>query len=498
MCNLYFSSKLIYSYLMLDFVALLLPFKIVSIQSSRRGLVRVNVLCSYSSMLTVVRYFSFVPVLLISLSMDAQNRAKFDFEDGAPLYRILDRAEDAFGVKVYYHPDHIPTYAAYISNDSINLLDLFQQVATGTSLQFVKYSSSSYVAAPVRFQNKAYADEVVDGWKKGRYRSPDDEVASTLRFVQGSDEGQEGQVVFSGKVLDEETGDPLYGVTLFHPELAVGTTTDLGGIFSLALPAGEHVLTLRLLGYLEQPIRLELYAPGSPVTIALIEQAIAMDEVVVSARSGERALRDRATGIQRISARELKQLPTLAGELNVLQSLTTQAGVSQTSEGSSAITVRGGGLDQNLVLQGGMAILYPAHALGFFPVFHPDLVAGVELYKGYIPARFGGRSTSVIDVAWKTGDYKKWSMQAGTGFFSSRLCASGPILKDKVSLIVGGRFSHLNYLLKTIISFLGIHIIIFRVELRHDNASLKKHTSLLKFQPASLSTILTNCEQHAA
>jgi len=177
-----------------------------------------------------IRYALLFISLLSVGSIFAQKRAALDF-DGAPLYRVLDRVEGAFGIKVYYHPDHIPSFETYISRDSLTIFELFQQATAGTSLQLVKYNSSSYIAAPERFQSKKYADEVVEGWETGRYRSPDDQVAPLLRLKQGDGDQQQGPLVFSGKLIDETTKEPLFGVTLYHAQLARGTTSDLDGSF---------------------------------------------------------------------------------------------------------------------------------------------------------------------------------------------------------------------------------------------------------------------------
>ena len=175
--------------------------------------------------------------------------------------------------------------------------------------------------------------------------------------------------------------------------------------------------------------------------------AATLAEVVVAARNEAVRTRQAAGGLTTLSAREIKLLPAFTAEPDVLLALTRAPGVAATSEGSVGLSVRGGGLDANLVRQGGMPVLYPAHALGFFPAFHGDLVAGVELYRGYVPAGIGGRSSSAIDVEWRTGDFEEWHVSGATGPLSSRVAVDGPIIPGKVSVIAGARRSHLNWLL---------------------------------------------------
>ena len=373
---------------------------------------------------------------------------------GEPLYRAFDRIADRFDVDVFYHPDHVPTFDAYVPLGDLTLIELFRAATAGTNLALVKYEADTYVVAPATRQDKAYADEVVEGWRTGRFRSPDNPVRRALELTYGTGEapapGDTASVALRGSVFDAETDEPLFGVVVFDPARAAGTTTDLDGNFSLNVPRGPRRLELRLLGYEVQPLEIDVRGSGSALSLGLYPQTVGFDEVVVTARSSGRAQREAAAGVARITARELELLPALTGDVDVLAALTSRAGVATAAEGSAGVSVRGGALDQNLVRQAGMTVLYPAHALGFYPVFHPNLVQGVDLYRGYVPASFGGRAASVVDVEWRRGDMRRWSLAGAGGLFASRLAVEGPIVRDKLSVIAGGRVSYLNYLLSEI------------------------------------------------
>jgi len=373
-----------------------------------------------------------------------------------PLYRAFDRIGDRFEVEILYHPDDIPFYESTV-REPRSLLEAFNEAVGGTNLRLVKYSGNTFVVAPIARQDKAYGAEVVQGWRSGKFRSPDNAVREILRFKVGEEQetsrpsgsGQAGtlKALVRGTLFDAANDEPLSGAIVYHPASAAGTTTELDGTFALELPEGKQLIELRFLGYTTQPVEVDLRGSGQLPVIRLEAAAAALAEVVVSARDDARTQRDATGGLRRITSRNLKLLPVLSGDVDVLQALTRTAGVAATSEASAGITVRGGGLDANLVRQGGMPVLYPAHALGFFPLFHPDLVSGVNLYRGYVPPHLGGRSASVVDVDWRAGNFERWSGRGSIGLLSGRISAQGPIIKNRLSVIVGARRSYINYIL---------------------------------------------------
>ncbi len=365
-----------------------------------------------------------------------------------PMYRVLDRLGEHLGLQIYYDPETIPYASSSVRDRGNGATDLLTQATIGTVVRIVPYDAKTYVAAPERILDASYGRRIVEAWRSGEMRSPDDKVAATQTLRVGNTTAPaSGTAVFAGTITDASSGEPLIGATVFEARTGLGTATDVNGAFELELVAGTHRLELGLLGYLDQPVSLELIGPGAPVRLTMQPTTIDFAEVVVSANSSQQKQRDAVRGLTVLSSRDLKTLPTLGGELNVLLGLSTQAGVTSTSEGSSAISVRGGALDQNLVLQAGMPLLYPSHALGFYPVFHPDLVANVELYKGYVPAEFGERAASVLEVNWRNGDLERWRARGTVGPFAGRASLEGPLVKRHVSLLVGARKSYVNYAL---------------------------------------------------
>ena len=389
-------------------------------------------------------------VELLGFSQNKIDKNEALLISGEPLYRAFDRIGARYGVNIYYHPDDIPFYSAYVPQGEMSLIEIFNSATVGTNLLLVKYSGDTYVVAPISKQDKAYATDVVEGWKSGRYRSLDNPVREVIEQEVGTTSAGEDLVTISGLVVENDTNEPVIGAIVYHQASQTGTTTDVDGRYELKVPLGVQRLEIRMLGFESQPLELSIRGEGQVQVVHLYTQVMGFDEVVVSARSEKQVIQETVAGIRQVSKRELKLLPVLSGDVDILQALLTTAGVAASSEGSAAVSVRGGGLDQNLVLQNGMPVLYPAHALGFYPLFNPDFISGVKLYRGYIPAHLGGRAASVIDVDWKTADMERWHLNGSGGLLTSRLTVEGPIVKDKVSLILGGRFSHTGYILRAI------------------------------------------------
>ena len=370
--------------------------------------------------------------------------------DDEPLYRAFDRIGERYGTRVLYDPAEVPSFPTTLRQRGSGVETLLAAVA-GTNLEYVAVARDTFVVAPGTRLTREYAAEVLVAWRAGRYRSPDRAVAEAIRLRVGPTDvlaATGARVTVTGEVRDRETGERLVGANVLHPASRSGTVTEVDGSFSIELPTGDQRIEIRSIGYVTQPVALEVAGAGALPTLGLRVGAAALSEVVVSARSERVRLRESTGGLTRLTPRELSLLPAPTGELDVLQALTRGAGVATVAEGAAAISVRGGGLDANLVRQGGIPVLYPAHALGFYPVFHPDLVSGVELYRGYVPAEFGGRAASVVDVGWRTGDFERWHLRGSVGFLASRIGVDGPLWKDRVSIVAGARRSHLNWVLR--------------------------------------------------
>ncbi|GGA77151.1 collagen-binding protein [Flavobacterium palustre] len=251
----------------------------------------------------------------------------------------------------------------------------------------------------------------------------------------------------SGIITDAKNNETLIGVNLYFPDLKIGTTTNEYGFYSISVPQGNQNLIISYLGYqnIQQSISL---TKNSKMNWALTENGEMLNEVIISTNQGQTNTRTPEMSVNKLSMATIKKMPVVLGEVDVIKSILLLPGVTNAGEGASGFNVRGGGADQNLILLDEATIYNSSHVFGFFSVFNPDAIKDLKLYKGGIPARFGGRASSVLDIYQKDGNSNDFHMNGGIGLISSRLLAEGPIVKDRGSFLIGGRASYAHLFLK--------------------------------------------------
>ncbi|MGB0199642.1 MAG: TonB-dependent receptor, partial [Flavobacteriaceae bacterium] len=255
----------------------------------------------------------------------------------------------------------------------------------------------------------------------------------------------QNRYTISGEVLDAESQETLIGVTLLVPELNTGTVTNAYGFYSLTLPEGEYSLVVQYLGYKTQMLALSINQ-GSKLDIRLEIASETLEEVVVTDDIERINIKKPEMSINRLSASTIQQTPVVFGEPDVLKTIQLLPGVTSAGEGASGFNVRGGAADQNLILLDEASIYNSSHLFGFFSVFNPDAIKDIRLYKGGIPAKYGGRVSSVLDIYQKEGNKEDFKLNGGIGLVASRLLAEGPI--GKGSFLVGGRGTYAHLFLK--------------------------------------------------
>jgi len=227
---------------------------------------------------------------------------------------------------------------------------------------------------------------------------------------------------------------------------SIGTSTDFDGNYSLELPAGRQMLVINSLGYDETLKEVNILGDGA-YNIELLKSAIQLEEVTITSESADASVERSQIGVETIDIKSIEKLPTFLGEVDIVKSFLLQPGVSSMGEGASGFNVRGGDVDQNLILQDNGMLFNSSHALGFFSTFNSEFIRSVKLFKGNLPAQYGGRLASVMDVEMRDGNFEALKIKAGIGPVSSRAMIEGPIIKDKLSFIVGGRSSYADWIL---------------------------------------------------
>lgn len=250
----------------------------------------------------------------------------------------------------------------------------------------------------------------------------------------------------SGTVSEASSNESLIGVTVAVSELKTGTTTNEYGFYSITLPEGEYQIIVSYLGFQEVVMNITL-DQNVKQDFNLVEKAEALQEVIVTDDVEKLDIRKPQMSVTSLASNTIKEIPVVLGESDVIKSLLLLPGVTSAGEASSGFNVRGGAADQNLILLDEATVFNSSHLFGFFSVFNPDAIKDVKLFKGGIPARYGGRVSSVLDIFQKEGNSKEFKVNGGIGAVASRLLIEGPIQKDKTAFLAGGRASYAHLFL---------------------------------------------------
>ncbi|MEM6878224.1 MAG: TonB-dependent receptor [Bacteroidota bacterium] len=263
------------------------------------------------------------------------------------------------------------------------------------------------------------------------------------------------KTTLSGYVRDAQNGETLIGATVQVKGTSVGTITNEYGFYSLSLDPGPYEFIASYIGFANTEFSEDISLQNIQRDIEMNTQEALLEEVVVTAVEENANVADLQMSVEQLQMSTIERLPRLLGEADVLRSIQLLPGVTTVGEGAAGFNVRGGSIDQNLVILDEAPVYNSSHLFGFFSVFNPDAVKSVKLYKGGIPARFGGRLSSILDVRMREGNSKKFQAQGGIGTIFSRAAIEAPIVKDKGSFLLAGRRSYIDILAAPFLNDLG-------------------------------------------
>jgi ferric enterobactin receptor len=281
----------------------------------------------------------------------------------------------------------------------------------------------------------------------------------------------------TGYVRQAGTNQPIAGATIFVQSSRVGVTTGKDGYFVIPLEAGTYPIRISHVGYLPQTLTVVMDKLQS-LTIELAEDTQYLQEVVIQAEGADKNVKKVELGVTQLSIKNIKRIPAFMGEVDVVRSLLLLPGVTTVGEGATGINVRGGSIDQNLVLMDDAPLFNTSHLFGFFSVFNPDIVRDLTLHRGGIAPSYGGRASAVLDIKVKEPETEKWSAYGGVGIVSSRAGVEGPIVKNKLTMLAATRVSFNDFLFA-----LGPQ------SLDGTRANFYDITTKLKWQPSEKHTI---------
>lgn len=401
-----------------------------------------------------------ISLFLFSVGINAQQKVSVHLEQRL-VTELFDAIEQQTDCKIYYQPVHTDSLFVTIQATGEDALAVLEKALQGTGLNVAQYGASVFVTNQVKIITSLpedYFDHKVRSDSETEQSLSDVSLFQNLRHQKATSENKiyeigdpsspasGGRVSLSGVVTDFKTGEPVVGATLSISKPLIGAVSDAYGYYTISLPPGNHDLQIRGIGLKDTRRQIVLYS-GGKLDIELEEDVYTLKEVVISAEKIEN-VRSTTLGVERLKIRDIKNIPMIFGEVDVIRAVLALPGVKAVGEASSGFNVRGGATDQNLILFNDGTIYNPTHLFGFFSAFNPDLVKDMELYKSSIPAKYGGRISSVLDITTREGNKKEFKGSASLGLLTSRLTLEGPMFSEKTSYIVGGRTTYSDWILK--------------------------------------------------
>ena len=430
-------------------------------------------------------YFTFIILLFAvpALAQDNGKRISGNFKD-LDIEQFVQQLETQSGYKIYYDLKQFDSLKVSLDVSSKPLNEVFDALFKNTNYSYAidKYyrvyltkgrTINTELPSGMFSPSTAVAKtetQITDLSTANDVEAPIATTENKLYEIGIKTSSLSGTAIISGNLRDTKTGEVLVGAAVYTDNPRIGTTSDQFGFYSLTLPKGPHTLNIRAMGIKDTKRRIMLYSNGK-LNLDVQPEITSLREVVISADKVAN-IKDVQMGVERISIATIKQVPTVFGEADVLKVVLTLPGVKSVGEASTGFNVRGGATDQNLILLNDATIYNPTHFFGLFSAFNPEVVKNVELYKSSIPARFGGRLSSVLDVNGRDGNMKKITGTAGLGLITSRVNVEGPIVQDKSSFILGGRTTYSNWLMNLLpddASYKGAKVSFYDVNLMLTN-----------------------------
>ncbi len=363
---------------------------------------------------------------------------------------------------IYYHQAWVDNIKVTLDVDSITLQEALEIALKGTGNEVSAWNDKLVIlpgekipAELPSYQTKTKEPDTLKGKEKALTESEERYITGRKADVtQTIHIGKSGQLLRNtrakilGRVVDQESGEPLIGAAIYFTESKAGAVTDINGYFAMSLKPGNYNIRIEYIGYEKKKYLLDINNDGN-FTLNLKKSVIQMKEVVVY---GDRQMIMHAKdpGLDKISLKSIKELPMMMGERDILRVSSMMPGILTAGEGAAGLNVRGGGSDQNAFYINKVPIYNTSHLFGFFPAFNSDIIKDFSIYKGHIPAQYGGRLSSVFNIITRQGNRKRFTAHGGISPIAGNIVVEGPLKKDTCSIMLSGRSTYSDWILEKI------------------------------------------------
>ncbi|MEP6645868.1 MAG: carboxypeptidase-like regulatory domain-containing protein [Saprospiraceae bacterium] len=366
------------------------------------------------------------------------------------------------GVKIYFNEEAIKNIFADIDNDSISVIQAVEIVLKGTDLEVSEWNQNVVILKNEKlisqlpaYENKALAEDSILQKEKALTASEERyitgrkaDAVQTIQIGKSGGSRSNAKAKVQGRLLDEETGEPVSYGNMYITEIESGAVADFDGFFTIFLKPGHYNAQFEFLGYEKKKYLLDVVSDGA-FTIIMKKAVILMKELVIH---GDRQMNITAKdpGIEKILMKTIRNVPMMMGERNILTFSSLLPGIVNVGEGAAGLNVRGGGSDQNAFYLNKIPVYNTSHLFGFFPAFNSDIIKDFSIYKGFIPAQYGGRLSSVFNINARQGNLKHFTAHGGISPITGNIVVEGPIKKDTCSFILSARTSYSDWILRRI------------------------------------------------
>lgn len=409
----------------------------------------------------LIFFLAFAVILPFSAVGQEENLVITNEYDNLSWQEFVAKAETNLGVRFFFNPDSIPDVSVRVNRSPAQLKDMlittFSPFGINVSIDghgnvFLTKGEDMQTNLPSDFFDYAFpktpeADtfdlaKVTDN----SFLKTNETYVAQSRVVGTKKEGQGStQAIVTGYVIGLKENLPVIGATIYVEDLEIGAATNDQGFYTLKLPKGKYTMDVRSVGFEEAKYKVEVLSGGN-LDFYLTDKVFMMDAVEISSQMHHN-VRGTQMGFEKLSINDIKEIPVVLGERDIIKVALLLPGVQQVGEGTSGFNVRGSPADQNLFYLSEIPVYNTSHLFGFFSAFNPDAISDFSLYKSAIPASYGGRLSSIFDITAKQGNKKKFSARGGISPITARLLVEGPAIKDKLTYMVGFRSTYSDWVL---------------------------------------------------
>ena len=386
-------------------------------------------MCNYFNSLTIL--FCLISTITFSPVKAQQNKNSRDSSAYVNFIDLSSKIESKYQVHLFYKPEWFVNKTFPIALLDLPLEECLLRIKRLSNLTYVIVDQISYIFVPIETRHDL---------------SNGSDNSDVLLIGNPNEFGKYSKATIDGKLVDGKTGDPLIGAVINIEKLKFVTITDQNGVFNIIVPVGEYDVKLSYVGYEDNLRKIKVLSNGK-ANLELFEKSFKINEVVITAERAEFNVTRTQMSVVRLDAKNIKELPVSLGEKDIIKSVTLMPGVQSTGEFGTGFFVRGGSSDQNLILVEDVPLFNSSHVFGLISAINPDGVTGITLLKAGIPAKYGERASSVMDIRLGGSNSGNVQVKGGIGLLNSRLNLEVPLFKKKASLILGVRNSYSNWLL---------------------------------------------------